>query len=57
MNWESNGTSFNQAIEELNLNFKVADNVISDEHDKSFVKYKYTPKTVQSPLTNLVVYD
>ena len=29
--WKSNGTSFNQAIEQLNLNFRVVANVISDK--------------------------
>ena len=38
--WKSNGTSFNQVIEnELKQNFKVVDNVISDKHVKSFIKY------------------
>ena len=30
--WKSNVISFNNAIEELKLNFKVVDNVISDKH-------------------------
>ena len=38
-------------------NFKVVGNVISDEHVESFIKYDYKPKKVQSPLTNIVVYD
>ena len=55
--WKSNGISFNQVIEdELKPNFKVVDNVISDKHVKSFIKYHYKPKKVQSPLTNIVVY-
>ena len=50
--------SFNQVIEnELKPNFKVVDNVISDKHVKSFIKYEYNPKKVKSPLTNIVVYD
>ena len=54
----SNNISFNQVIEdELKPNFKVADNVVSDKHVKSFIKYEYNPKIVQSPLTNTVLYD
>ena len=38
-------------------NFGVVDNVISDKHVKSFIKYEYNPKKFKSPLTNIVVYD
>ena len=56
--WKSNDISFNQVIkDELKPNFKVVDNVISDKHVKSFVKYEYKPKKIQSPLTNIIVYD
>ena len=56
--WKSNGISFIQVKEnELKPNFKVVDNVISDKHVKSFIKYEYNPKKVKSPLTNIVVYD
>ena len=56
--WKSNGISFNQVIEnELKPNFKVVDNVISEKHVKSFIKYEYNPKKVKSPLTNIVIYD
>ena len=41
---------------ELKPNFEDVDNVISDKHGKSFIKYDYEPKKVKSPLTN-VVYD
>ena len=54
---KSNSISFSQAIEELKNDFKVVDNVISDKHGKSFIKYEYNPKKVISPLTNIVVYD
>ena len=40
-----NNTSFNQAIEEVNLNFKLVDDVISGKNDKGFLKYEYDPKT------------
>ena len=56
--WKSNDISFNQVMEnELKPNFKIVDNVISDKHVKSFIKYEYNPKKVKSPLTNVVVYD
>ena len=41
---KSQGVSFNKAIEELKLNFKVVDIVISDKHVKSFIKYEYNHK-------------
>ena len=55
--WKSNDISFNQAIEELKLNFKIVDNVISDKHVVKFIKYEYTSKKVHSALTNTIVYD
>ena len=56
--WKSDNVSFNQVIEdELKPNFKVVDNVVSDKHVESFIKYEYNPKKVKSPLTNVVVYD
>ena len=56
--WKSDNVSFNQVIkDELKPNFKVVDNVVSDKHVKSFIKYEYNPKKVKSPLTNIVVYD
>ena len=56
MFWKSNGVSFNPATEELKVNFKVVDNVISDKHVKSFVKYEYDPKKSKPPLTYIIVY-
>ena len=56
--WKSNGISFNQVIEnELKPNFKVVDNVVSDKHVISFIKYEYNPIKVKSPLTNIVIFD
>ena len=56
--WKTDNISFNQVMEdELKPNFKVVDNVISDKHVKSFIKYEYNPKKVKSQLTNIVVYD
>ena len=57
LNWKSTGISSNKAIEELKTNFKVVDNVLSDKPVKSFFKYEYKPKKVQSQLTNLFLYD
>ena len=54
--WKSNVTSFSQAIEELEINFRIDDIILSDKHVKSFVKNEYDPKLVQSPLTK-IVYD
>ena len=55
--WESDGVSFDKAIKELKDNFKLVDNVIFDKHVKSYIKYEYKPKKVQSQLTNMVVHD
>ena len=55
--WKSDGISFDTAVRKLKDNFKVVDNVMSDKHVKSFIKYEYNPKKVKSPLTNIVVYD
>ena len=55
--WKTNGISFDRAVKELKDNFRVVDNVISDKHVKSFIKYEYKPKKVQSQITNMVVYD
>ena len=43
---KSTGIRFNQAIEEVIINFKVDDRIISDKHVESFVKYEYDPKKV-----------
>ena len=55
--WKSNGVSLDRAIKELKDNFRVVDSVISDKHVKSYIKYEYKPKKVQSQLTNMIVYD
>ena len=55
--WKSYNVSFDKAIKELKDNFRVVDNVISDKHVKSYIKYEYKPKKVQSQLTNMLVYD
>ena len=55
--WKSDGVSFEKAIKELKDNFQVVDNVISDKHVRSFIKYEYKPKKVQSQLTHVIIYD
>ena len=55
--WKSQDISFNQAAKDLKNNFEVFDNVISDKHVKSFIKYEYKPKKVQPQLINMIVYD
>ena len=54
--WKSTGISFNEALEELKNNFEVVDSVIFDKHVKSFIKYEYKPKEIQSRLPNNIVY-
>ena len=54
--WKSTNNSFTQAVEEIKINFKVVDNVISDKHVKSFFKYEYKLKKVQSSLTKMNIY-
>ena len=55
--WESKSISFRKAEKGLKFNFKVVDNVISDELVKSFIKYQYEPKKVQAPFNIMNIYD
>ena len=55
--WKSQGVSFKQAIIELKNNFKMIDNYIADENVNSHFKYEFTPKKIDSHLTNSIVYD
>ena len=55
--WKSEGVSFKQAIRELEENFKIADNYITEENVKSHFKYEFIPKKIESHLTNFIVYD
>ena len=55
--WKSEGVSFIQAIRELKDNFKIVDNYITAENVNSHFKYEFTPKKVESHLTNFLVYD
>ena len=55
--WKSENVSFSQSIKELKDNFKIVDDYITEENEKSFFEYKYIPKKIESHLTNLIVYD
>ena len=55
--WKSQGVSFNQAITELKINFKMVDNYITDENVNSHFKYEFIPKKIESHLTNFILYD
>ena len=55
--WKSQGVSFNQAIQELKTSFKIVDNYITEENVNSYFKYEFTPKKIDSHLTNFIVYD
>ena len=50
--WKSEGVSFSQAITEMKDNFKIVGNYITEENVKTIFEYKYTPKKVESHLTN-----
>ena len=55
--WKSEGVSFKQAFRELEENFKIVDNYITEENVNSHFKYEFTPKKINSHLTNFIVYD
>ena len=55
--WKSEKVSFKNAIKELKDNFKIVDNYITEENVKSFFKYEFTPKKIDSHLSNFIVYD
>ena len=55
--WKSQGVSFNQAVQELQNNFKKVDNYITDENVNSHFKNEFIPKKDESHLTNFRVYD
>ena len=55
--WKSEGVRFNQAIKELKDNFKRVHNFITVENVKSQFKYEFTPKKIESHLTNFIAYD
>ena len=55
--WKSEGVNFNQAVRELDDNFKIVDNYLTDENVNSHFKYEFIPKKIESHLTNFIVYD
>ena len=55
--WKSQNVSYNQAFKELKDNFKKVDNYITEENVNSHFKYEFTPKKIESHLTNCIVYD
>ena len=55
--WESQNVSYNQTLKELKDNFKIVGNYITEENVKSHFKYEFTPKKIESHLTNFIVYD
>ena len=55
--WRSQGRNFKHAIQELKDNFKIVDNYITEEHVNAHFKYEFTPKKIESHLTNFIVYD
>ena len=55
--WKSQGKSFKDAIKEVIENFKIVDNYITEENVNSHFKYEFTPKKIESHLTNFIVYD
>ena len=55
--WKSQGKNFEEAIQELKDNFKIVDNYITEENVNAYFKYEFTPKKIESHLTNFIVYD
>ena len=55
--WKSERVSFIQAIKELKDSFKMVDNYITEEKVNSHFKYEFSPKKIESHLSNFIVYD
>ena len=55
--WKSEGVSFNHALKELEDNFKIVEKFLTAENVNSHFKYEFTPKKIESHLTNFIVYD
>ena len=55
--WKSEGVSFKQAIKELDDNFKMVENYITEENVTSHFKYEFIPEKIESHLSNFIVYD
>ena len=57
LKWKPQNVSFNQAIRELKNKFKIVDSYITEENVNSHFKYEFTPKKIESHLTDFIVYD
>ena len=55
--WKSQGKSFKDAIQELKDNFKIVDSYITEENVNAYFKNEFTPKKIESHLTNFIVHD
>ena len=55
--WKSENISFKKAIKEWKDKFKINGNYITKENVKSHFEYIFTPKKIESHLTNFIVYD
>ena len=51
------GNSLKESVEELEANFRFIDNSVSDFNIDKYSKYEFTPKTVESQLNNICIYD
>ena len=54
--WKSQNVNFNRANYELKNDFEIVDNYITEENDNFQFKYEFTPKKIESHLTNFIVY-
>ena len=55
--WKSEKVSFKQSIKELDENFKIVNNYITEENVNSHYKYEFMPKKIESHFSNFIVYD
>ena len=55
--FKTDGICFDKAIKDLQVNFEVVDNVISDKNVERLIKYEYKPEKFEPHLTNMIVYD
>ena len=55
--WKSEGVSYNQAIKELENNFKIVDKYIAENNVNSPFEYIYKAKKIKSHLIKFIRYD
>ena len=55
--WKSEGVSFNHAIKELKDNFKIVDDLKTEEDVNFHFKYEFIPEKMEPHLTIFIVYD